>query len=187
MGFPALISWGYEPQPSGVLVLEVVHGSPAFHSGISAGNAIIAMNETPIRNVQEFLEFMGNTKPNQTVMLEIIHDSQSIQRAIKLAKHPKGDTGFLGVRVYNYFKPKWNLSPFLPYRLLFFLNWTAIISISLAIFNALPISILDGDKILGEVMTALGLSGRVYDVLKISSFILLALNIAYGLGAFINV
>ncbi len=187
MNFPLLISPAYEPEPSGVLILDVVPGSPAAQSGLMPGDAIIAINGTPTMNIQGFLEYMADTRPGDVVEVSLLRDGGIVVVKLVLSKHPNGESGFMGVRVYNYFRPRLGLSPLTPYYILFLLNWIGIISISVAIFNALPISMLDGDKILGEIVSALGLGQNLYNILRFASLALLALNLAYGLGAFMNV
>ncbi|MBW1728162.1 MAG: PDZ domain-containing protein, partial [Deltaproteobacteria bacterium] len=60
--------FGYE-NLKGVLVSEVVPGSPAQLAGIRSGTLILEVNRKPIKNTNEFLKALENSKKSQKVLL----------------------------------------------------------------------------------------------------------------------
>jgi serine protease Do len=60
--------FGYEGL-EGVLVSEVIPGSPAQFAGIRPGTLILEVNRKPIENTKEFLESIDKTKESQKVLL----------------------------------------------------------------------------------------------------------------------
>lgn len=70
----------------GVLVSEVIPGSPSETSGVKTGDIIVKVNLREIGSVQEFEEIMDTLKGESTVQLLIYRDDQ--YREIKLRLSP---------------------------------------------------------------------------------------------------
>lgn len=174
-----LMAWGYDTSPSGVLVVGVLNNSPAARAGLASGDAITSINDTKINSLDAFLRYMSSTSPNQTLMLTVARDGGKLTIKLKLTKHPTLDTGFMGVQVYNYYAPKFSLSPLTPYYFSVFLNWLVVVSLSVAILNVLPIPLLDGDKIWGELI---GQKNLFLGILRGYSLLILMINLVHGVG-----
>ncbi|MGC8949398.1 MAG: S1C family serine protease [Thermoprotei archaeon] len=88
----------------GVLVVQVISGSPAFQAGLHGGNKqvrlygtsltiggdiIIAINGVRIRNNDDLASYLEeHTRPNQIVDLTIIRNSQKMIIQVKLGSRP---------------------------------------------------------------------------------------------------
>ncbi len=58
----------------GVLVLDVVDDSPAAAAGLQPGDVVVAVNEAPVRTVEEFLGALRPLRPGQAVPLVRVRD-----------------------------------------------------------------------------------------------------------------
>lgn len=187
--FPLAIAWGYSMDTSGVLIYSVSANSPAYSAGIMVGDAIIAMNHTPIKNYQEFVTYLEKTKPDQTLILTIERNLQQIEFTIKLGENPYyKDRGFIGVSTLDYHRPIFSfIPPILQYYIYVFLIWGFAICLSLAVFNMLPIPLFDGDKFLSELLSPIKNGTKkslIQNSLRIFSLMLLFLNIYLSLVKF---
>jgi serine protease Do len=64
------------PQPVGLVVTEVVPGSPADSVGMAKGDIVFRVGDTDVSNTQEFSRLVGEAVQSGTVML-LIRDGQS--------------------------------------------------------------------------------------------------------------
>ncbi len=92
------------PVEQGVLISEVVAGTPAAQAGLRGGNReavvrgvrvrlggdiIIAINGTPVRNFDEMTIYLVNrTEVGQTITVTILRDGQEMRVSLKLAERP---------------------------------------------------------------------------------------------------
>ncbi len=89
----------------GVRVFKVIEGSPAEKAGIKEGMVLVRIDDTEIKGVEDFIEFMNSTKEGQKVDAYLFSNSSvnaslEVFRNIELAIYPyQKDTerGFLGV------------------------------------------------------------------------------------------
>lgn len=72
----------------GVVVTQVLRGSPAFEAGIEEDDVIISVDGKKINNVVELSEIISNSKPQTKVELTIIRDKQKQNISVKLGKLP---------------------------------------------------------------------------------------------------
>jgi membrane-associated protease RseP (regulator of RpoE activity) len=96
---------------SGVPVGGIVEGSPAEVAGIETGMTMLRINETRMRSIASFIDFMEGTKANQTIEVEmlpsanytgILTENGTAIFDVQLASHPSGgESGFLGVMYGN--------------------------------------------------------------------------------------
>ncbi|HOW14283.1 MAG: site-2 protease family protein [Methanosarcina sp.] len=93
---------------SGVPVGGIVEGSPAEAAGIETGMTMIRINDTRMRSIASFVNFMEGTKPDQTVEVEMLPSANYTGELtengtavfnVQLASHPtEGENGgFLGI------------------------------------------------------------------------------------------
>ncbi len=189
LSFPFSIAWGYSLETSGVLIYSLSDNSPASLAGLEVGDAIIAMNGTPIKNYQNFVKYLENTKPNQTLTLTIERNLKQFNVTIKLAESPYvKNRGFVGVSTMDYRRPISSIFPAIfQYFFFIFLLWGFTVCFSLAIFNMLPIPLFDGDKFLGEILGFIKKAKiriLIHNSLRILAFSLLVLNIYFSLLRF---
>ena len=96
---------------SGVPVGGIVEGSPAEAAGIETGMTMLRINETRMRSIASFIDFMEGTKANQTIEVEmlpsanytgVLTENGTAIFDVQLASHPSdGESGFLGVMYGN--------------------------------------------------------------------------------------
>ncbi|MHC1754076.1 MAG: site-2 protease family protein [Methanosarcina sp.] len=92
---------------NGVPVGGVVEGSPAEAAGIETGMTMLRINDTRMRSIATFVDFMEGTRANQTIEIEVLPSANytgdltengTAVFAVQLAPHPsEGESGFLGV------------------------------------------------------------------------------------------
>lgn len=92
---------------SGVPVGGVVEGSPAEAAGIEPGMTMLWINDTRMRSIASFVDFMEGTEANQTIEVEMLPSANYTGELtengtavfeIQLIANPSGgENGFLGV------------------------------------------------------------------------------------------
>ncbi|MFX0014675.1 MAG: site-2 protease family protein [Promethearchaeota archaeon] len=160
IGFPLLIAPLYNSEPSGALIMEAIPNNPASQAGMRAGDAIIAINSSEgykdITSSRVFQEFVNSSVlPNQTLIFYFANKKDPIPlETVPRSDNP--DKGFIGIRTWEYFKPRFfTPSPivnFIPFWTLNIIIYVFMINLMVAIINLLPIPLLDGDKLLTEFL-----------------------------------
>ena len=138
--------------PAGVLITDVVNGTPASKV-FTPGVIIFEINGTVVHNVEEFHNYLVNVSPNQTL---VFNTSEGVLR-LTTARHPANSSrGYIGIYTFNYYPSKnifgKMLGTMAPYYLFEVVNWTFLLSLSLAIFNMLPIPFFDGDRVVSDLV-----------------------------------
>ncbi len=160
--FAAIMSVGFNP-PSGAYIYEVMDGSPA-DGNLVVGDVIVALNGTPIDGWSDIHQYMANTTPGALLII----DTTTRQVNVTLGTNQMNSSiGYIGIIGVDYWEPKpgWEWipgGPMFAFHAAMLLQWTFIILFSVAIFNLLPIPMLDGDKLLSNA-----LSLRIKDEKKI--------------------
>lgn len=97
----AYAALGYLKYPSAVTVAKVPEPGPSAGK-LKAGDAIDAVNGTPVATVEEFTGLLKNTKPGQTVTIDYRRKNEPAGVAqITLGANKDRDYGFLGVAVLD--------------------------------------------------------------------------------------
>ncbi|KKG08707.1 site-2 protease family protein [Methanosarcina sp. 2.H.A.1B.4] len=96
---------------SGVPIGGIVEGSPAEAAGIETGMTMLRINDTRMRSIASFIDFMEGTRANQTIEVETLPSANYTGALtengtaifdVQLAPHPSGgESGFLGVMYGN--------------------------------------------------------------------------------------
>src|SRR5208283_2524740 len=96
---------------NGVLVGEIIKGSPAEAAGIETGMVIVRINDVKMYSIASFVDFMKTTQANQTLKVELIppenyagniNKNGTVVFDVKLSSNSVGgQQGFLGVRYGN--------------------------------------------------------------------------------------
>ncbi|EEY34057.1 S1C family serine protease [Pseudoleptotrichia goodfellowii] len=74
---------------NGVYIAQVVPGSPAEKAGLKANDVIIGVNDKPINSAGSFIGELAAKKIGQTVNLQIIRNSQTMNVNVTLESSPK--------------------------------------------------------------------------------------------------
>lgn len=90
---------------AGVTVSTVIEGSAARNAGIREGMIIVRIDDTEIKEVSDFVNFMNSTKEEQKIDVYLLSNSSlnastEVFKAIKLGKNPDPmgvKKGFLGL------------------------------------------------------------------------------------------
>ncbi len=171
INFGAIASIAYNP-PSGAYIYQLSPGSPGAEA-LSVGDVIIGLNQTEINTWSDVSLFMVNATAGSQVTIHKLDGDVTIILAANEANETRG---YIGVYGADYWEPKagWNLflSPMFIFHAQQIVLWCYIILISLALFNLLPIPMLDGDKLLSN-----GLSLVIKDEKKIK-YIMYPIRIA---------
>ncbi|MBU2576824.1 MAG: site-2 protease family protein [Nanoarchaeota archaeon] len=146
-------------------LIPVYYDAPAVK--IRMEGAIVQMNDAKIREQEDIVTFMQNTEPGDMVKVITEDEGEQIEYNIVLGEHPLGNgLGYLGIG-YGQVAPK----GFIQNALIFFMSfkdrstyyaptwdgefvyffyhllwWIMIINLLVAIFNMLPLGMLDGGR-----------------------------------------
>jgi len=135
----------------GVWFNTTAPGSPAEKVGLKG--VITKIDNITISNVYDLQDFLRNTKPNTTVLIETTEGKYELTLA------EKDNVSYIGiVGVKNYVVYKGTNKPVAEYVIAIvsysfvILQWIAFLSLGVAIANMLPIVPLDGGLIVKEVL-----------------------------------
>ncbi len=171
VNFGAIASIAYNP-PSGAYIYQLSAESPGAET-LFVGDVIIGLNDTVIDNWSDVSVFMNDALAGSQITIH------TLDRDITLILAPNevnATRGYIGIYGADYWEAKsgWDLflSPMFVFHMQQIILWCYIILISLALFNLLPIPMLDGDKLLSN-----GLSLFISDEKKIK-YIMYPIRIA---------
>jgi len=92
---------GYLKYPEAVTIATVTDPGPSAGK-LKAGDAIDAVNRTPVSNVEQFTSLLKNTKPGQVVTIDYRRKNEPAGVAeITLGTNKDRDYGFMGVAVLD--------------------------------------------------------------------------------------
>src|SRR5512138_2640920 len=72
----------------GVLVAEVMKGSPAEAAGLKAGDVVVDLSGTPIKEVPDLQRRIAAIRPGQTMKLTVIRDKKPVPITVKIGEMP---------------------------------------------------------------------------------------------------
>ncbi|MEM3383055.1 MAG: site-2 protease family protein [Nitrososphaerales archaeon] len=94
------------PLATGIGIVGVQKGYPAYESGIMPGDIIMAINGVQIDSILEADEILKNLSPGTTINLTIFHNKEIRNFTIKLAQDPQNSSrGIIGVSLTNIVQP----------------------------------------------------------------------------------
>ncbi len=171
----------------GVVVRDVVGGSPAFDSGIQKDEKILAINNIEVGNVNEFLEFLIEIKPGDKILLKTDNDEYEMT-----ADENEG-RGYLGLSFSperQYIDEKYGLlgNVFSWVALLFF--WIFATNLGVGLFNLLPMGPLDGGKMFYllclNIFKKEDVAKKVWIAVSLFCLLLIVISLAPFFGKLIN-
>jgi membrane-associated protease RseP (regulator of RpoE activity) len=155
-----ILSVGFTP-PSGAYIYDIQAGSPAF-GVLEVGDVIVGLNETEIETWNSISFFMVDSISNNSLTIHTLRGDFVVELAPNAANSTRGYIGIYGA---DYWEPKPGfefLTPMFAFHFSQVMTWTFIVMFSVALFNLLPIPMLDGDKLLSNA-----LSLKIHDEKKI--------------------
>ncbi|MFX0113874.1 MAG: site-2 protease family protein [Candidatus Hodarchaeota archaeon] len=184
IAFPLVISWGYESNSSGVLITEVVEDSPADKARIKS-NWVIEKVLTPnqsseiirVRDSQDLRNALTDVKINDSVELWFREHGRVSLIAKSLDQADDDDKGYIGIRYFDFYKPILPLPRSLPFHFYVTIVYIIFVNLMLALFNLLPIPLLDGDKVIATLLEDKGERGKqLHKWIRIFAFVTLIIN-----------
>jgi Do/DeqQ family serine protease len=76
-------------ESGGVLIRDVVNGTPADKAGLKPGDVITKFDGKPITGVEQFREIVAEVQPGTTVPIEFVRDSEHKTINVKLQEYPE--------------------------------------------------------------------------------------------------
>jgi serine protease DegQ len=73
----------------GVLIAEVVRGSPADKSGIKAGDILVSIDGKPLADSTVMLETISALPPGKVALLKLLRNQSEVAIQVKVGKRPK--------------------------------------------------------------------------------------------------
>ena len=140
-------------QPAGILVSKVVEGSPAY-GVLQQGDVIIKMNGETVRTMEEFINFMNRTKPEETLTLTVLRNGKEVTLRLTLGAYPDNPKkGYIGIYPAQHVVSKVGYdNVVLP--LFFTFYWIYVLNIGIGLMNLFPLVPLDGGRMLDDVLKA---------------------------------
>lgn len=128
---------------------------PAVKAGLPTPAIIVEINNTRVRNIQDFADFLLKTR-NESVVIELkvieaVVEGDVVKPLgeVKTYYLYKPSNSKLGVYLTEYVSSNTSLIILNTYKTLY---WLYIVNFSLALINATPIFITDGGRILSEIL-----------------------------------
>ena len=76
-------------ETQGVLIAEVVRGSPADKAGVKAGDILLSIADKPLTDSNIMLETISAMPPNQLTQLKLLRNQSEITVQVKVGKRPR--------------------------------------------------------------------------------------------------
>jgi PDZ domain-containing protein len=147
---------GFLKYPMAVSIEQVDDKGPSAGK-LQPGDAIDAVNNKPVANLDQFQDALKNTKPGDTIVIDYRRkNAPAGATTITLGSHPERKQGFLGVSVLD--------APWAPFKIDFNLanvgGPSAGLMFSLAVVDKLTTGDLNGSKFVAGTGTITG-DGKV--------------------------
>jgi serine protease Do len=75
----------------GVLVSEVVDGTPADRAGLKAGDVIVKVEDTKTDGVEQFRRQVAAYMPGQAIAVVVVRDGKRLNKTVKLVEFPEDE------------------------------------------------------------------------------------------------
>ncbi len=171
----------------GIVIREVVDGSPAFSAGIEKDEKILAVNNVTVNNINEFLEFLIEIKPGDKILLETDKNKYEFAAA---ENEGRGYLGLSFIPERQYTDDKYGIfgKVLSWFTLLFF--WIFVANLGVGLFNLLPMGPLDGGKMFYLLCHGIfkneNLAKKMWIAVGIFCLALILISLAPFLGKLLN-
>jgi len=185
--FAATIAPFYTTNYAGVEVSGLIPGYPAERAGLRPGDVITGVNGAPVHGVTELQHAMSGVSPGTQVAISTLRGDFQIVTEPDPKNSSRGIMGVSPIRDLITYSGRLPFLPeSLPYHLLRVEFWIAIVFVSVAIINMMPLYMFDGDRFLDCLLKALGI-GRTKEIRMFASsasLAILGLNFAMSILRF---
>ncbi len=167
--------------PSGIVVLNILEGGPLDLAGIERWDVIYALNGTPIRTYQDLAAFMANVRPGERLTVSTSKGNITVTTISSPENKERAIIGIVSPFLL-YYPSRLGLGFFWDVQLYLTLNWLFLVLVNIALFNMLPIPLLDGDRFLQCLLEKFAEKGdAVKKFFNLLSIFLLVANMALSL------
>ena len=73
----------------GVLIAEVVRGSPSDKAGVKAGDILLSIGDKPLTDSTSMLETISSLPPGKVTLLKLLRNQAEVAVQVKVGKRPK--------------------------------------------------------------------------------------------------
>ena len=163
-------------KPAGILIVDVIPHSPAYKANLTAGTIIWRINDTMIKTIDDFRNFLANCKPNQTLFL---YTNKGVFK-VKLGKN--NGRAFLGIYYAEWYESRLWFIPDEAYYIVFnTIYFNYLLQFIVIVLNAAPLFVNDGAKYLWIVIRRYKrLGDAIYQAINLFSLCILILTILGG-------
>ncbi|MCD6589720.1 site-2 protease family protein [Candidatus Woesearchaeota archaeon] len=169
--------------PTGFTIIGIDNNSPAMNANISIGDNYFMINNVSIYNQKQFIEALKDIKPGELVEMRGMDKEGRNKTVVVTAgkKEEDPDKGYLGILVEFHYANEDKAWAQIIGFIISIIYWTGIISLGLGLANLLPISILDGGRILRTILSKKRHGIVIYNTISWITGILLILNLVLPL------
>jgi len=142
-------------EPNGLYVENVQDGLPAYVAGLQAGDIIYKIDNTTANTISDFVDYMAQVKPGQTIHLQTNRANLSIQTTTNPHNSSKAYIGIQfkqNIDVKPDLRAKYGRYPMILYYFSQLLYWILTLNLGIGLVNLLPLSILDGGRMVRIVL-----------------------------------
>lgn len=185
--FTTTITPFYSTVTSGVAIGGLIDGSPAQEAGITPGDVLKVINGTHITSVSNLRGYMSAVGPGKVLRISTQRGEFVLTTKRSMENASQGLIGISGLSDKIAYVPKFPILPStLPLHVLKSEFWLAIVLLSVALINMLPLYPFDGDKYLDTLLNHFGVkkSKAIRTVASTFCLGLLGLNFALSFITF---
>jgi membrane-associated protease RseP (regulator of RpoE activity) len=131
--------------PSGVLIQETLPNGPVEQAGLRQWDVIYAINGNSTPTILEFIKYMNNINPNETLVLT------TNKGDINVTTIERKGRAILGLILFPFssYRPNiFGLEHYMGVNLFITLFWIYLVALSVAIINMFPLYPFDGERFL---------------------------------------
>lgn len=176
-------------------ISHIYPNTPAMAYGVKANTTLVSLNGVKIRSLDQFFSIARNIKAGDKVTLvttagkvELISEKRPDQKPPLLdrllgRKHTE-DRGYIGIGVLPVYDVKPSAVRVLgesnPWRIIKLLNWIFLLNLFIGITNLLPISPLDGGRIIESIAKSVSAkrADKITHLLYLFVLLLIFINIS---------
>ncbi len=173
-------------ESNGIIISNVVEGSPAHKAGLSAPLNITSFNGQEIKRAKDISKFLQDINPGD----EVIFTTESgVIYNITTGQNPKDhDIPYIGINFFDNNKIKERFQKgigYIQYKVIEWFNllfiWLFAINFGIALFNLLPLAFVDGGRMflvgLGFFFKNKKTARKLWGIVSLISMLLVVINL----------